>query len=503
MVDGSSIRAAVREYLDYGMDPIPLTPGTKDAFLHNWQSKDPFRLWSLAPENANVGIRAGGDSQSAFLDCDEIKHPGTYVTIQSWLSGLGYLPDDYPLVRTPSIIGRHIYVRFAGGLAGDYRNFSPAIGSGEFRYGPGAYVAAPPSILQNGNGYVFIGGDLRQRPILALDDIKDILSNQELTPYHSYKLITIPRRAKALLHGSNIEIYPSRSEAEQALIVTLINAGHDFNSILELFCSNPCAGKFAELRAKSERSAICWLRHSYDEAVKWAASHESKIRQELLNLIQWASVTPWPGRTGAVDRAVFLAHAMIAYNAGRLIYAASVRDLGVRAGVSRMTAARANHRLCKNQLLEIEVPSTVDCANIFRMQINGHNVTLPHNRVIRECHVMSADAFRRKGLGKSSAEVWSALQYGPMTVKELVDVTGRCSKTIKRVLANMANLADTVTGELIPMVGVVGEKWYACDDVDLEHVAEVVRTTGMSERQREQHQQERRVHRRRLLKGKM
>jgi hypothetical protein len=64
--------------------------------------------------------------------------------------------------------------------------------------------------------------------------------------------------------ASMLKILKSRSEAEQSLITSLINAGHDFASVLALFMRYPCAGKFSELRVESEKKAESWLRHSYD-----------------------------------------------------------------------------------------------------------------------------------------------------------------------------------------------------------------------------------------------
>jgi hypothetical protein len=105
-------------------------------------------------------------------------------------------------------------------------------------------------------------------------------------------------------------------------------------------------------------------------------------------------------------------------------------------------------------------------------------------------------------LGKSAALVWQALQGGPATEKELAQMTGRSPKTVKRALLKMANLVDTVTGELIPMVEKNGGQWHALADVNLDHVAQVVGTAGAGERQRKRHRQERRAHRRALDFGK-
>ena len=112
--------------------------------------------------------------------------------------------------------------------------------------------------------------------------------------------------------------YISRSEAEQALVTSLINAGHDFDSVLALLLSHPCAGKFTEIHATSPKQAIGWLKRPFDTAHQWAATHESPARQSAAAALAWAMSSPWPGNTGTTGRAVFIAHATIAHKAGRL-----------------------------------------------------------------------------------------------------------------------------------------------------------------------------------------
>jgi hypothetical protein len=52
-----------------------------------------------------------------------------------------------PIVKTASGLGRHIYLRLEDPPAGATRLIHPNKGFGEFRFGCGAYVVAPPSIV--------------------------------------------------------------------------------------------------------------------------------------------------------------------------------------------------------------------------------------------------------------------------------------------------------------------------------------------------------------------
>ncbi len=498
-VNGTSIIKARNEYVDLGYDTIPLAEGTKEVHLRNWNIRDPLRLWQGAPHHSNIGIRAGGYSQVAFMDCDD---PKTVNNARGLLAGLGILPNDCPEVETASHLGRHFWVTVTENLPGNSHHFTNDFGAGEFKHGSGSLVVAPPSVLQDGRDYKFVGGDPRQLPHVDLQDILPVLANNDTTIQAARP--SIPRSAAPLLHGieNTIQRYSTRSEAEQALIMSLHNAGFEFQDILTLFCTYPCAGKFSENYAKNPHAAISWLARSYATAVEYASTHESKERQSLKSIIQWAHSISWPGRTGSVDRAVFLAHVAIAYNAGRFTYAASTRSLAELAGISNMTANRATRRLCKIDLVKLDTPAVADSANIYQIDKDVHNVTLPKYHCEEVYHYAHDDAFRRSGLGKSAAEIWEALQNSPMSIKELVDTTGRHRTTIKRVLAIMAGLVDYVTGELTPMVQVNGALWSACEGVDLQHIAEVVNTAGMGKRQHEKHELERRAHRRDLPRGK-
>jgi hypothetical protein len=368
-LDMQSIQEAQQQYAHFGFDTLPLRPGTKWAILRGWQYLTPDEMWKRINIDVNIGLRAGGKSKLAIIDCDEIKKQGTFQNFQYWMDGLGYKLGDYPVVQTASGDGRHIYVSLIGNIIGNISKLSEEFGAGEFRYGPGAYVVAPPSIV-NQSIYSLLIGDYRQLPRLAVKDIIPILRNQDSTQEIGKKTRRIPRLALALLKGQTWDKYHSRSEAEYALILSLINAGYSFENVLNLFYTYPAAGKFKDLYSINPKRAITWLRRTYDEASRWGATHESKARQIVQALISKAQSTPWPGRTGLCDRAIYIAHCDIAYRAGQLKYYASTRQLANLAGTSSMTAADATRRLCRDGLLVLEIPATADLANIYRLVPN-------------------------------------------------------------------------------------------------------------------------------------
>jgi hypothetical protein len=486
-LDYMDIRQARADYEELGMDTLPLHPGKKDPVVHRWPRLDSVQMWQNAPLNANIGIRTGGGL--AVLDCDDKKQPGTFDKAVDWLAGLGLMPGEYPVVQTASNVGRHIYLLIWGSISGNYRLLASDFGAGELRYGSGAYVVAPPSVIIDGGSYLLVDGDFRQTPRVAIEDLIPILSNKDIV--YKKTATNIPRNSWFILHGHNIENYKSRSEAEQALIVGLINGGHSFESVLTLFMSYPCAGKFKELYAKNPKKAIAWLKWSYDNGANWSENHESEGRRLAKESIRWAESSPWPGKTGAIDRDVFIAHATIASRAGQLEYAASCRTLAEMAEVATQTARNSTIRLCNAGLLKLSKPAIGEYSNVYRLEVDKHVhfLTTPCCEEVSK-YVQPKDIFRTRGLGKSAGLIYSTLQSGPASIKELAEVTGKNPKTVTRALKRMKNITNNSTGEVISIVEKDGNKWRAIS-VDYEQVAVILGINGAGDRQHERNAKQR------------
>lgn len=370
---------ALEQYTNMGFDTLPLRPGTKKALSKNWQRLPPEAMWHDAPDDANLGLRAGGQARLAVIDCDDKERPGTLVNVQNWLDGLGYPPDSYPLVRTASGLGGHIYIEWGGELAKNSRNISEQFGSGEFRYGHGAYVVAPPSVVTSGK-YELLQGDLLHRPFLTAKDVLQILKVQDDAPKKAAISDTtpnrIPRRTFALLNGIGVERYQSRSDAEQAILTGLVNKGFDFENALSLFIKYPCAGRFQEEYANSPKDALNWLRLSYDNAVLFANAGESRPRQLAKSALEWATRRPWKGKTGQYDKLIYIAHASIAYRAGRLEYGISARELANMTALSPEACLSATERLCGYGFIALVKVWAAALSNTYRLE--SQSLTLPH-----------------------------------------------------------------------------------------------------------------------------
>ena len=193
------------------------------------------------------------------------------------------------------------------------------------------------------------------------------------------------------------------------------------------------------------------------------------------------------GAGAASDRAVFLAHAEIARQAGKLEYAASVRRLAEAAGISLDTAQKANRRLLEAGLVESVSPAFATAANVYALsgQSQYTSPQVYRGEVYQVCP--SDDLWRYRGLGKRAAAIWQYLHTHPgATVAELADATGCCVKTVRRAIGKMGRLVDPETAEVMRLVEPDGAGWRAVD-ADLEAVARAVGTAGAAEKQRRTH----------------
>ena len=297
----------------------------------------------------------------------------------------------------------------------------------------------------------------------------------------------MPRKARSLLQGDPHRQYESRSEAEQAIVTVLFNAGFCFDEILSLFKSYPAAGKFREIdTAKGAIAATLWLRTCFEKAKNWCAIDSPARRLARIDQAH-AEIHPWPGRTGSSDRAVFLAHLNLAHRSGLPVYHASSRDLAEIAGCGQLTASRASRRLREAGHIELVTAASFPYANRYRLPEKTKFDPLPHmflHGMDRSSSFMLPDAFRQGGLGRSAFEVLTALEGEALRPKELSQKTGRHVQTIRKSLKRLHEFgyARKICG-----------KWHGMPmkKIDLPELARKVGMSGARKKQREQHKAER------------
>ena len=494
-------------YRSVGLDPIPLRTNSKAPQLNGWQSTPVESQWSIAYPG-NLGIRCGGPKNVGVIDSDDDACP-TWPKVKAHLDGLGI--TDYPLVATPHG-GRHAYLLVDGQMQGSTCLLNRQVGAGEFRYGSGAYVVAPPSQI-NDTKYELVCGTFSYIPQVKRDDLLPILSYKwaDTSPATDHKTAVtryIPAKARRILNG-DWSGYQSRSEADYAVILTLVE--HDFtaNEIFYLFQTYGGAGK---VKDEGRR----WFDQAYQQAVDYSLEHELQDRTTVRYLMQRADSEAWPGRTGATDHSVYGASLKIAYRAASLKFYAGIRLLSELSGVGDKTTYKSVKRLISRGKLVKAESGEDGKANFYRVveptepssgplagEFQETASLLPHILAVRLCgHEdavcekvdISHDLFANKlGLGKVAGEVYACLVGSePLSVPALTERTGRSRRAVERALSRMRDLFVTnlTTGELLPMVVQDGRLWSA-NYGDLDRAAAHVGSLGRGEQRKAAHAKER------------
>lgn len=428
------------KYIEWGYYPIPLKPGEKRPIANiRWTRDDPNYMWGIAKGGENIGLRCGGQAWFAVLDCDDKNHPGTFKNVSDYLEFIGFDISELPIVQTASGNGRHIYIKLTSRPQFAIINFHESIGGGEVRYGDGCYVVAPPSIV-DGNSYKLISGDFEYLPELSYEELQPLIrygKGKKLERKHK-----VPRSVWKILKNQSGRTYKSRSEAEFAMILGLINAGFTYEKIKGFFLINQ-PPKFWELFGTYDVQAFAYLDHSIKNARKWAEENESEGRKIASEIRQRILTISWKREYGLNSRVVLLAHSQIAYRCGKLEYIASSRGIADIANISESSAARGTNTLVEKGFLDLIDPAVVYFAAKYRIKQIDTLSQLVLNTAVGDCiDLLTHDAFRREALGKLSGEIFLALSQRSMPVSQLCRYTGRSESAVRRALKKSESLSN-------------------------------------------------------------
>lgn len=356
-----------REYYEALSIPvIPVLKDRKQPNIFDWPTKPTEVIWAEFGEQPhNLARRLGGGH--AMLDAD---NRFTAEAARSLFAGLGFMPHDLPVVRSPSGGGRrhfHFELRDHDRLSGSYKRLSGEL-AGEFRYGFGSVALVPASEV-GGVPYELVEGDWRQTPVIETADLLPLFgerlyetpkrrrktTGESVSPsgglYGQVLSVPVLRRAvrpaavvdllKQLAEaskGESVGGYSTRSEAEFAVVMRLILAGWSLAEVSSLF-RKYSPGHYAEYKRESQSEQ--YLEGTFYNA---AAVIEATAPRPVLAR-QYRAAERWSAQYDT-DRRVYLALLSIAYQVAEWQPAASHRDLQLLSGVgSRHTIGKSLERL--------------------------------------------------------------------------------------------------------------------------------------------------------------
>jgi hypothetical protein len=255
--------------------------------------------------------------------------------------------------------------------------------------------------------------------------------------------------------------YGVKFRARKAVILAAVNNGWSMQDC-ELVLLDPTAA-VSELWLKGEDdralgSTQAYKRLSKDYKAAWAYagdnpawSSAAEVRQHLGELIAMADTRPWLGRTGRTDKAVMMAALRIASEVGTTEPDLSCRDVSLRAGVTKDTAARALRRLCRQGWLKPRWASQPEghsrrftIAQAFDNQTHsslggstGYVSDYETPYVTGKSTNASHEVWTR--LGKAALEVWRALGGEPVSAREVAKRASVANSTASRQLPRLAS----------------------------------------------------------------
>lgn len=458
-----------------GLLVIPVRPGGKEPLCRGWTERPPGDQWRESRDRGvkypNYGLVPGNGW--IFFDPD---------------SERGRVALDHELTRLGVSIARvqsatpghgHLYARIKDLPAGLQSKFelAPDYGPGDVRVGLGSFVVAPPSKV-NGNRYRFErrntpekvisgraltweglarflrdGGRVLYAPVTELP--VSFPYNPEIPQWIAYGLKLLagwhkpsgPERAGLRVTlpatGEKRE-YSSRSEAEQAFITGLIGRGWGFDQIHDLF-EDTQPGHYAELKTPRRRGE--YLETSYNNAINYVAS--AGVRPLVAAWLADAQTRPWPGRTGELDRRVFIALLTVAWVHNTTAPYASIREIMRLAGASLAGVQNAIKRLISDGWITPE--GKHQGTNVYR--IDGSQwATADPGKWERSVIAVKPGPERRIDdlpgggelwtagkLGRTAGTVYAILSDTPQRVTAIARRIGKHHATVSRALARLAD----------------------------------------------------------------
>lgn len=454
----------IDRYNQAGISTIPLKEKTKLPALKGWQTLPSDQLWDrYQSPQANIGVRTGAGL--AVIDGDD-----NYAVsqIREFNKGLGLQPAEVLTKR-----GAHFYYPVQSSPDGFYsRNLKDI--PGELK--AGAQVVAPCSVVGD-HAYRFLVGSpemIKAIPAIAWQDLAVLIPDLQTDP--KKYLITelpvrliyreMPTKAADLLRwlrtatkGESVtygnKTYPTRSEAEAAVIDILALAGWNYEQIHTIFQQSMPAHYVSVSDQVSVRER--YLRRVYNSAITDLAN--TGIRPNIANAYKAALLSPYSGRAGASDKAITLALISQGWVWNTFEPIASLRDIQEHTGNigSTRTVYNALNRMKQQGLIKPVSQSIYDITKLITHTIDNFGSDLPDHA--NQISIDQAPVFRASvsdGLGFTAGLIYDHLINAPdgLSVSNLIDLTGKSENTIRAQLrslqsSNLVGVIDTNKQALI------------------------------------------------------
>lgn len=505
----------LKEYHEHGIQLLPLPEGKKADPSQKWsnfrerpQSMD--EILELFPSGSRKNVAWITGEISSNLATIDIDQPKAWPTILQNRK-FAQVASRTVISRTPSRQGYHVSFRtpdpakcgtivMNGQKIGDIR-------------GEGGYVLAPNSRIYGKSEPYLFESDFRQ--ILTLERFDDIgfdwlkpyLSKNVSESFVSEKTGTTLRglgqKARMILAGQWQELgYPSRSEAEYALIIRCIGIGYSVGQVQELF------RRFGKVDLKG-RERPEWISAQCESAKQWISQNESDFDRRVSTALQaYRHQNPFQGRTRNTDQAATIAILELAREAGPKILdegiGISIRELSDRSHISFPTAQRVLKRL---PIVRIARSFEGD-SNRYKiksvLEYSGTTETIKPKECIglyhfeRYSNSMSDDTLRFKALGNKADLILESLEVGTvLSINHLIESWNMERNSVKRRMLKLERVglveSCTVPSKRKPM-----KAWKVLRAWTQENLDTLCRnsgTYGVSERQKQQHEKERQAYR--------
>lgn len=254
----------------------------------------------------------------------------------------------------------------------------------------------------------------------------------------------------------------------------------------------------------------CFAGCLQSKLLKYFGFSNNDSRHLAIDWINKALNSPWPGRSGPIDRVVYIAMCEMMYKVGRPFVGMDQRTMAETVNISNGSASNSlrrlgrpidkttgevlpalvadlhhkddtfgtkHYRVCQYLIIHIHVLNDKVLTDV-PVYVHAMN-----DKVLTDTFTsyLNHDLFIRGGLGKGGAQLWHFLQ-SPISTEHLAAKSGRAINTVKHSLALMEELHLVTKAE---------DLWMRAPDANLDLAAKSLGVWGRLKRRKKEHEEQR------------